>query len=413
LDALDVDKNPQEYTKVDLKLDKRLVPTPWKEFQTKNGHTVMSTAKLAESIVSGKKSYGIGSVETDNNNGDDQILFPAGGDLGLFGAVMDAWKNHYVLRTCPEDWWFPVACRIARAVDKAAQKEEGRNKDEQLVRNLFVNHQGQERISVDLPAFTIYDANYDDLFSEFSSELKDRINVPEYAKAMQSNFSTSGSTHTIASQINLMASLKQFFSFEMRCWGCGLAGLEMKGDIDDWKMLGEKLVSVREILKPLRLSLDLSESWWDCVGKVFRMLAATRAHPDHPVVAKSWLCILCDTTGTKYVGGGGSLPGRPVEVKAYDGWLIMFLLGQRKVLAEELNDIESSERKALSGYNTVPLKVSLTWCKPPISDDTDLVAGMVGYKVHHVKDDTTSVPSVEPHHMWALMADSSSPLLKK
>ena len=143
----------------------------------------------------------------------------------------------------------------------------------------------------------------------------------------------------------------------------------------------------------------------------------TRKNPDDPKVAKWWINILCDTTDTKYIGGGGSMPGRPVQVEAYDGWLVRFLVDRDKLLAEDLGlngcgGSESVQRK-LSGFNQVPMTVTLTWCD--VSDESTLVAGMVGFKVFKGemddrKDDCEVVPSVQPHHMWAMLLHPNSPI---
>ena len=404
---------------VDLKLDPIFKPTPADQYEKQCGirPTTSSSRRLADGLVPGQ-SYAIGSADSD---GDAIYYDRSSGDLGLFGCVFEAWKHHWILRTRPEDWWFPVACKIAKGVDKATKSSHGGEK----VRNLFVAHQGKENIAVALNCFGIEDADYDYLFSEFSARVREKIKVPEYAQAMQSDFGTSGPAHKISSQINLMASVQEFFSYEMRCCGCGLRGLEMMGSEADWENLAVKLEQVRETLKPIQYEIGLYGTWWDHVLDVFKQLAATRKNPNHPAVAKFWINILMDTTGTKWVGGGGSMPGKPVDVKAYNGWLVRFLLDRETILAEELDERET--REALSGWNQVPMKVSLTWCNPPISDTSTLVAGMIGFKLHSGENipaenengSTTSsdgdevpeaVPSLEPNHLWAMLLPPTSPL---
>ena len=43
-----------------------------------------------------------------------------GADPGIFAAVLHAYKTHWVLRTSPDDWFFPVIRRIAQVVDENA-----------------------------------------------------------------------------------------------------------------------------------------------------------------------------------------------------------------------------------------------------------------------------------------------------
>lgn len=396
---------------VDLKLDTRLHPTSIGEYTEKAPHA-SSSQQLANRLGDRSKTYAIGSGLVD-----DHVYYP--GDLGLFGCIFEAWKHHWVLRTSPEDWWGPIACKIAKAIDKAAK---GERKGAQQVRDLFVSHQGKEEIAVPLDCFTIYDANYDFLFSEVSSQIRDKIKVPGYAQAMQNDFTSSESVHKISSQINLMASMQEFFEYSMMCCGCGLRGLEMGGSVEDWERLAAKLKQVRLALEPIMNQIRLYDSWWDSVLDVFENLANTRRNPEDPAVAKFWINILCDTTDTKYVGGGGSMPGRPVEVEAYDGWLVSFLTDRLKIRAEDLKFGGSTGvKEQLGGWNSVPLNVELTWCNPPLQDKAELVAGIVGFKVHggkgqHGEQDSEEkmngdpVPSVEPNHMWAMLLPPTSKL---
>lgn len=404
---------------VDLKLDARLKPLPAATFE-KEGPRPKTLQSLANSFTPGK-TYAIGSAD---GKVDDKIYYP--GDLGLFGCVFEAWKNHWILRTRPEDWWFPVACQIAKAVDEAAKHEAAKprwgfdsSNTRKVVRDLFVAHQGKENIRIKLPVYTIYEANYDYLFAAFSSELEKKIKVPAFAKAMQNDFGTSGPAHKISSQINLMASLQEFFTYDMMLCGCGIRGLEMSGTVSDWEALPSKLKKVRETLKPIRNEIYLSDGWWDNTLHVLESLANTRKNPDDPTVAEFWINVLMDTTDTKWIGGGGSMPGTPVDVEAYNGWLVRFLTGEEKILAEDLENPPEHLQEKLSGWNSVPMKISLTWCTPPIEDESVLVAGMVGYVVHKGGTDAESwnetnsegeiVPSVEPHHMWAMMLPPNSP----
>lgn len=194
---------------IDLSLPKDKTPTDLAKFSFAMPRTV-------EELV---HNYAVGSSKPN-----EMVYFRD--DLGLFQTVYEAWKNHWNLRTSPEDWWFPVACRIAKAIDEAAK-----NSDQ--VRKHFVSHDEKKKISVDVDVFTIYDVDCDSFFASVTSKIEDQIKVPAYCKAMQNDFSTSSETHCIESEINLMASMQEFFSYEMRLCGCGIKGVEMLGEQED------------------------------------------------------------------------------------------------------------------------------------------------------------------------------------
>jgi hypothetical protein len=73
-------------------------------------------------------------------------------DNGIFSAVLAAYNNHWKLRTSPDDWWFCVIKKVSFAIDK--------NAEEKAVRDLFVEHEGNKSICVDVPTTCIYDVDY-------------------------------------------------------------------------------------------------------------------------------------------------------------------------------------------------------------------------------------------------------------
>ena len=316
--------------------------------------------------------------------------------MGLFPAVYQAWKNHWNLRTSPEDWWYYVACRISKAVDTAAKEENDRDGK---VRELFVDHEGKETITVNVPEFFIEDVNYDSFFETMSSEITRRVKVPEYAKSMQSNFTTSTSTHRVASQINLMASMQQFFSYEMGLCGCGIKSVEMLGTKADWDNLVTKLHTVKEQLKPILGRLDgLYSGWWDHVEHIFRKLAETYSSQGtaNKEICDFWADIFMISNSWKY--GPSGFGGEPA--KKYNGWFVKLLLGHESVLVEDFFSKDNKEK--MKGLNSVPMTISLMYKQPPVSDESTLTAGLMGYEVHDGAVTFNGVPSVQPHHMWAM-----------
>jgi hypothetical protein len=254
---------------------------------------------------------------------------------------------------------------------------------------------------------TIYEVNYEAVFDTFSSELEERIKVPEFADTMQNDFSTSSPSHKIASQINLMASLQEFFTYQMGMSGCGIKGVEMLGKVSDWDKLKEKLDRVRKLLAPIEDKLKrqgLDPEWWDHVSDVFENLALTYKQPKTPTVRKFWADILMHSKDWAY-GPSGMSRG---EVEAYNGWLIKFLLGQDSILVKDMQNEKTL--KKLSGLNEVPLNIVMTWCSPPIEDEAQLVSGIMGFTFHPEKATFNGVPSLQPHHMWAMMLPPDSPL---
>ncbi|CAB9517568.1 expressed unknown protein [Seminavis robusta] len=374
---------------VDLALPKDKLPTT-----TSNFSSLWGTSRTVADLVG--REYAIGSSMPSQ-----EIFYQE--DTGIFACVYESWKNHWNLRTSPEDWWFPVACRVAKGVDKAAKSGYGSEK----VRELFVDHEGKENICVDVDVFNIYQVDYEDFFSRMSSEITGKLKVPEFAKAMQNDFSTSTTTHGIASQINLMASMQEFFSYEMGLRGCGIKGVEMLGQQEDWDRLVTKIQKVRKELEPIMGSLpyDVSEDWFDHVEQTYVQLAKTYAAKDSKSLQEAadfWADIFMIGDGWKY--GPSGFGGH--AAKKYNGWLIQFLTGHESVLEEDF--WEDNNREKLKGLNSVPMKVTMKWKQPPVDDKATLVAGIMGFEKH--EETFNGVPSLQPNHMWAMKLKLSSPL---
>ena len=62
-------------------------------------------------------------------------------------------------------------------------------------------------------------------------------------------------------------------------------------------------------------------------------------------------------------------------VKAFNGWLTMFLTGQPSIPITDINHVGPH----LSGFNTVPVKISMMWDTEPVYDGAELISGIMGF----------------------------------
>ena len=377
------------FRNVDLKLPSNKDPLDLAGWKVKNGESATIEALYSQ----GPKIYAVGSSDMST------LCYKR--ELGMFECVKEVWANHWNLRTSPEDWWFPVACRIAKAIHKAAKS------GSKQVREKFVDHEGKKEIKIELPVYDIYGIEYEGLFSIFSSEIRRRIKCPAFATCMQNDFSTTTASQKIAGEINLMAGMQEFFSYHVGMEGCGIKAVEMQGTQEDWEHLLVKFQQIRKELEPFARKLYLYEDWFDHVELVFRNLAKTYSSKDDPVVAKFWADILMHSKAWQY---GSSGFGDGCEVNAYNGWLIKFLLGQEHLHKIDLHDDET--QKKLKTVNSVPMRLTFEYRDPIVSEESELVAGIAGYELVTPEKTFNAVPSLKPCHMWAMLVPPKSPLLE-
>ena len=224
------------------------------------------------------------------------------GDFGLLGAVLEAYNHHWNLKVSPDDFWIPVAVRIGSKINDVAKSNK--------VRDFFVDFDGKKEIVIYTGAGTIYNVDYVWLFDQFSEKIKENIKKDEYTELMTSNFSTTTPVSRIASQINIMASLQEYFEYTI-VLSCGIKGIEMLGNLEDWQQLIKKIDKLAELLYPLEEELQIS-GWLKHVRMVYVKLKETfEQNPDQDW----WSRIISKVP----LGSGGQ--------KKYEGWIIQFLEG--------------------------------------------------------------------------------------
>ena len=240
------------------------------------------------------------------------------GNYGFFSAVLASYRNHWALRTCPEDWWYTIIHKIATAIDESSSKES--------VKNFFVNHQGKKKIIVLIPK--LKGTNFSWLFDQMTQGITDNIKVPSYVKTFLADFSTSADYHKICSQIAVMASAQEYFDYEIGGISCGIPALEMEGTIEDWRNLKKKFKQLRTILSPIHNEIPIDDTWWNNVERISdRLISTYEGNAD----TQWWKEIFSVHSMNMICGPGPTI---------YEGWFITELLGLKDIL--KLSDLRNA-----------------------------------------------------------------------
>jgi len=302
----------------------------------------------------------------------DMVTFP-GHDAGFLSTVHEAYSKHYNLRSGPEDWWYCIIQTVALAIDKNSKKDE--------VRNFFVQHEGKKTLKIDVS--TVVNIDYTWFFDQMSKQIAKNINVPEYVDKMKTDFSQSTNIHKIVSEINLMSSLQEFFGYGAGAL-CGIPAIEMKGTQDDWEKLGTKIIELKQILKPIHDVIELGDWWWSKIENIASKLLDTyNGNPD-----KDWWSQIIKNHNRPCLCGAPEI----------DGWFMKRLLNVH--FADSISD-------APSGLVSVPMTIN----DYGHEEDSAIVAGMIGYKLHVGNNESN--PTVEAIHGWSLLLEPGSILMNK
>ena len=192
-------------------------------------HAMQKSKASDEKEMIGNKTSVLGSVEN---------VTLSQHNVGFLSTVLEAYNQHYNLRTSPEDWWYTIVQTIAIAIDNNSRNEEVKE---------FLAKDSKRGLQVEI------DLNGEDyywLFEQISNEITGQISNSDYVDRSDQDFSTSTEVHKIVSKITLMRSAVDVSDNTMKL-ECGIPAVEMKGTEEDWELLGAKIRDYREILQPI------------------------------------------------------------------------------------------------------------------------------------------------------------------
>jgi len=157
-------------------------------------------------------------------------------------SVHAAFFGHHPLVLSPDVIWLTIAQGLANHVDQNAE----------ALRKEFVPFDGKEEIVISRPNFVKGSPNNDwpSVFPQFAEKIAER-SVPGVVELVTCDFSTTGPTERIVSQITLMDAVQHYFTYTM-CCGCGLPSVTLTGIPEDWTALRAKAAALK------RYGLD----WW-------------------------------------------------------------------------------------------------------------------------------------------------------
>ena len=158
------------------------------------------------------------------------------GDDNFYKCLVQAYADHRPLMLSPDMVWLIISQGFSRYVN--AHTEE--------MRDLLVFHEGKMELVVNsnnnilLPT-----GDWELLLKDFSTCIA--MNTKgELADLMTANFTTTGITERIASQVSLMDVVKKYFIYTNIAAACGIPSITLKGSPDDWQKVLDKTRSLKK-----------------------------------------------------------------------------------------------------------------------------------------------------------------------
>lgn len=219
--------------------------------------------------------------ESFRTNNTDSVSFQNTDLNGFIGALHTAYSHHNALTLSPDDVWLCIAQGFSIYVNQHAEE----------LRSFFIDFQGKKIIRVQRDLFRRFqDNSWEDVFDEFSSEIKKNIGENNH-KNIVADFTTTGIIEKAVSEIVLMESMKSYFDYRvMTC--CCIPKITLLGVKEDWEKIVEKAKALKQY-KTDTCNID----WW--IDKLVPVLQKFVDAFDGNVDKKFWSEIY------KLLGGSG------------------------------------------------------------------------------------------------------------
>jgi hypothetical protein len=212
----------------------------------------------------------------------------------LMAALECAYAGHRPISLSPDMIWLLICQGVAHHINLNAEE----------VRSQFVAHEGRASVSVitshiETGGVSLDSIDWEGSIETFSELVK--VLTTDKVKTFIANFSTTGQVERIASKIVLLGALKQYFSYSLVEFICGIPRVELEGTVADWQQIIERLEGFSG------LGLD----WWlTPLKSVLEKFPAAFRGEISPVF---WRSIY-----RKYQ------PGDPCSPESTIGWITMF-----------------------------------------------------------------------------------------
>jgi hypothetical protein len=347
---------------------------------------------------------------------------------GLVHTVLEAYNQHHALVLRPDDIWIAVINQFSLFVN--GEDSNGTPRAERL-RQCFVSHEDKRTLVVVMGGTrnTVDYRQFADLMVE---KIDEAVVDPMLKTWIVPSFSTTTPNDRIVASVMVMATLKNYFDYELRL-RCGIPQVTLAGTRDDWldiyrrvdKLVeyGPEAAAWRDLLRPVlvRFVRSFDEGWADSTeGREFwQRIVHYRRGGSGPSFLSGWITAFCTFNDTGVSQARNSTTSQASSVsrpglrnEAMSGWVSIFLpsaMPQENMHHAELDytfGIITSRPEPYNGqslemdgmhYHTLDTTKIPSACAEVdvrLNDngeqfDTVMVAGMVGMSTADVLDQRT------------------------
>ncbi|UKK54336.1 DUF4419 domain-containing protein [Prevotella sp. E2-28] len=229
---------------------------------------------------------------------DDEKFYTITGKDVFFQTVVRAYAEHRPLVLSPDMMWVLVSQGFARYVNAHSEQ----------MRHQLVSHDDKMDLVVQSEKDLLSeDADWEKLMSDFTAQINDNTKG-DIAQTITADFSTTGVTERITSQITLMETMKSYFDYVVHYIACGIPTITLTGTPQDWQKVVEKTQQLEKY--------GVGDWTKNLIPILTEFVNASEGKPNQAF----WQKMVKKHRPNKLQGGGCS-SGHPTEL---DGWILKF-----------------------------------------------------------------------------------------
>ena len=229
---------------------------------------------------------------------DDEKFYTFTGKDVFFKTIVRAYAEHRPLVFSPDMIWVLISQGFARYVN--AHPEE--------LRDQLVNHSEKMDLVVQSDKDLLSeDADWEKMMGDFTAQINENTKG-DIAKTITADFSTTGITERITSQITLMETMKSYFDYVVHYIACGIPSVTLTGTPQDWKKVLEKTQQLEKY--------GIGKWTKSLIPILTEFVKASEGKPNQAF----WQKMVKKGSVDKLAGGGCDF-STPTEL---DGWILKF-----------------------------------------------------------------------------------------
>ncbi len=229
---------------------------------------------------------------------DNERFYTFTGKDVFFKTIVRAYAEHRPLVLSPDMIWVLISQGFARYVN--AHSEE--------MREQLVSHSGKtELVVLSDKDLLSEDADWEKMMGDFTAQINENTKG-DIAKTITADFSTTGITERITSQITLMETMKSYFDYVVHYLACGIPSITLTGTPQDWHKVLEKTQQLEKY--------GISKWTKSLVPILTEFVNASEGKPNQAF----WQDMVKKGRVDK-LDGGKCIPSQPTEL---DGWILKF-----------------------------------------------------------------------------------------